>query len=430
MDIPVLEPSPFRLVCPPREFFMKRTLLLSASGTLAFLLVGVFVVSPAASQAPQQGAKPAPAVPGQVKPAVPGTPRPAAPAIPTKPAVPAKPAAPAQPAQGASATQGQPAAGQAAPAAAPAVDHTADDAALQANIEEFDKAYNARDAKAITALFTPEAQMIDEDGETAFGREAIEAEFSDLFESQPEGVLLTEVDDLKYIGTSLAIENGRTTLIPSPGEPAIINQYMAVHVKTREGKWLMALTRDIPVETLDHTENLLPLAFLIGDWVDESPDAVVQTHYEWSDGDKFLVGKFSAKIAGQNAFSGTQRIGWDPLAKKIRSWVFDSDGGFQEGVWTQVGDQWLIKYQGVSGSGEVTAGTSVLTMVDADRWRWQSRDRILGNEAIADNPEVEVVRRPPPPVDSAEAATEAAAAAEAAGAAEATDASPAADPAK
>jgi hypothetical protein len=151
MDIPVLEPSPFRLVCPPREFFMKRKLLLSASGTLAFLLVGVFVVSPAASQAPQQGAKPAPAVPGQVKPAVPGTTRPAAPAIPTKPAVPAKPAAPAQPAQGASATQGQPAAGQAAPAAAPAVDHTADDAALQANIEEFDKAYNARDAKAITA---------------------------------------------------------------------------------------------------------------------------------------------------------------------------------------------------------------------------------------------------------------------------------------
>jgi len=322
-------------------------------------------------------------------------------------------------------------AGQPTPAATAAVDHSADNEALQANIEEFDKAYNARDAKAITALFTPEAQMIDEDGETAFGREEIEAEFTQLFENQPEGVLLTEVDDLKYIGASLAIENGRTILIPSPGETAIINQYMAVHVKTREGKWLMALTRDIPVETLDHTENLLPLTFLIGDWVDESPEAVVQSHYEWSDGDKFLVGKFTAKIAGQNAFSGTQRIGRDPLGKKIRSWVFDSDGGFQEGVWTQVGDQWLIKYQGVSGSGEVTAGTRVLTMVDADRWRWQSRDRILGNEAIADNPEVEVVRRPPPPVDSPEAAAAAAAAAAEAGEpAEATGVAPAKDPAE
>lgn len=415
---------------------MKRALLVLASVTLATLLVGVFVVSPAVSQAPQ-GAKPAPAVPGQAKPAVPGAARPVVPAAPVRPAVPAKPAVPAQTApaqptiQGAPAApaQGQPAAGQAAPAAA-AVDHSADDAALQANIEEFDKAYNARDAKAITALFTPEAQMIDEDGETAYGREEIEAEFTELFDNQPEGVLLTEVDDLKYIGSSLAIENGRTTLIPSPGETAIINQYMAVHVKTREGKWLMALTRDIPVETLDHTENLLPLAFLIGDWVDESPDAVVQTRYEWSDGDKFIVGKFSAKVAGQNAFSGTQRIGWDPLAKKIRSWVFDSEGGFQEGVWTQVGDQWLIKYQGVSGSGEVTAGTSVLTMVDADRWRWQSRDRILGNEAIADNPEVEVVRRPPPPVDSAEAAAEAAEAQAAAAEAAATETAPAGDPAK
>ncbi len=277
------------------------------------------------------------------------------------------------------------------------VDHTADDEAITKVIDEFEKAYNDRDAKAIAALFTPEAQIIDEDGTTVQGREAIEEVFVELFEANPDAVIVTDVSDLKYIGSNLAIETGRTTLIPSPGDTAILNDYSVVHVKSREGKWLMALARDTPAQTLDHAENLLPLVFLIGDWVDESPDAVVETRYEWSDGDKFIVGKFSVKMSGEEAFSGTQRIGWDPMAKKIRSWVFDSNGGFQEGVWTRVGDQWLVKYHGVNGEGEVTAGTSVMTLISDERWTWQSRDRIAGDELLDDTPEVQVVRKGPQP---------------------------------
>lgn len=278
--------------------------------------------------------------------------------------------------------------------------------AILTNVEEFEKAYNARDAKAIVALFTPEAQMIDEGGSTFQGREEIEVVFQELFEAEPEATLFTEIDDVRLIGTALAIETGRTITVPSPDDPAVTNDYIAVHVKNREGKWLMALCRDLPAETRDHTENLLPLAFLIGDWVDESADAVVETKYDWSDGDKFIVGKFTAKVGGEPAFSGTQRIGWDPLGKKIRSWVFDSNGGFQEGVWTRVGDQWLIKYQGVSGDGEVTAGTSVMTLLSSERWTWQSHDRLVGDEILEDLPEVTVVRKAPAPLTEETAAIE------------------------
>jgi hypothetical protein len=171
-------------------------------------------------------------------------------------------------------------------------------------------------------------------------------------------------------------------------------------MKSKEGKWLMTMARDTPTEVNDQTENLIPLSFLIGDWVDESADAVVKTTYDWSDGDKFIVGKFSVQLQGEEAFSGTQRIGWDPLARKVRSWVFDSNGGFQEGLWTNVEDQWLVNYRGVSGEGEVTSGTSVMTMLDINRWSWQSRDRIVGNEVLEDTPEVLVVRKAPPPVDA------------------------------
>ena len=42
-------------------------------------------------------------------------------------------------------------------------------------------AYNARDAKTLASLFSPEAQMIDEDGKTTQGRNAIKKAFADIF---------------------------------------------------------------------------------------------------------------------------------------------------------------------------------------------------------------------------------------------------------
>ena len=45
----------------------------------------------------------------------------------------------------------------------------------------FIKAYNARDAKALGDLFTPDAEIEDEDGEVTRGRDAIVARFSRIF---------------------------------------------------------------------------------------------------------------------------------------------------------------------------------------------------------------------------------------------------------
>lgn len=97
--------------------------------------------------------------------------------------------------------------------------------------------------------------------------------------------------------------------------------------------------------------------------------------------------------------SGSQRLGWDPLAKQIRSWVFDSEGGFAEGLWTRDGDQWIIKMRGVTKEGRVASGTNIITKLSDHRLTWQSRDRVVGGERIADTDEVLVVRRPPKPAE-------------------------------
>jgi hypothetical protein len=110
------------------------------------------------------------------------------------------------------------------------------------------------------------------------------------------------------------------------------------------------------------------------------------------------LSEFKVQIGGRPLMTGTQRIGWDPLAKKIRSWVFDSEGGFGEGIWTREGNQWIVKMTGVTRDGKIASATNITTRVSKHRMTWQSRDRIIGGEKTLDIAEIPITRKPPPPM--------------------------------
>ena len=139
------------------------------------------------------------------------------------------------------------------------------------------------------------------------------------------------------------------------------------------------------------------LDWLVGEWVDESDEAVVHTTCQWSDNQAFLLRSFRLRVRGKDEMSGTQRIGWDPRLKQIRSWVFDSDGGFSEGLWTRDGERWVIKTAGVLKDGRSASATNILTRINRDHARWASVDRTLGGEVLADAEEIALVRTPPQP---------------------------------
>jgi CDP-glycerol glycerophosphotransferase (TagB/SpsB family) len=50
-----------------------------------------------------------------------------------------------------------------------------------------------------------------------------------------------------------------------------------------------------------------------------------------------------------------QRIGWDPASEQIRSWLFRSDGGFEEGAWARSDNVWIVKRVGVLPDGARTS---------------------------------------------------------------------------
>ena len=198
--------------------------------------------------------------------------------------------------------------------------------AIRRVVDAFAKAYNAGDSKSLAGLFTSEAEIVSDDGRRAQGRIAIEQVFAQIFKEHPKARMEIAVGTIRMVSPELAIEDGTATVTSEPGEPAERTRYLVVHVK-QEGQWRMASARDVADEPLSAEERLKQLEGLIGDWIDESPDGVIMTSYRWTDNHCFIVGEFTVHIHGRPAMTGTHRIGWDPLAKKIHSWVFDSEGG-------------------------------------------------------------------------------------------------------
>jgi len=130
--------------------------------------------------------------------------------------------------------------------------------------------------------------------------------------------------------------------------------------------------------------------------VDDGGSAVVRSSCRWSEDRNFLLQEFNLQISGRNSMQVSQRIGWDPLNKRIRSWVFDSEGGYGESLWTRNGDTWLIKATGVRPDGQTASATNMLVPAGKDSYVWRSNDRIVGDEVVAPI-EVKVVRKLPQP---------------------------------
>ncbi|MEO1496418.1 MAG: hypothetical protein AAFV43_04635 [Planctomycetota bacterium] len=148
------------------------------------------------------------------------------------------------------------------------------------------------------------------------------------------------------------------------------------------------------------------LAWAVGEWTDASGSDRVHVTCGWSKNERFLLRQFSVVDGDDGAvlLEGTQVIGWDPEVAAIRSWTFDSEGGFGEGRWTRDGDRWLIKTSFTLSTGEKASATNVLTRTGEDTATWASINREIDGRLQPNQAEVAVVRVSSEEVaDSAEA---------------------------
>jgi hypothetical protein len=132
---------------------------------------------------------------------------------------------------------------------------------------------------------------------------------------------------------------------------------------------------------------------MIGEWVDRDDDATIETKCEWTANNSFISRSFTVRIKDQIDVAGTQVIGWDPIAKQIRAWVFDSEGGFGEGIWSRDGDRWMVKAHHVFHDGERASAIRIITPIDENTFRLEVIGREIDGEIQPNIDPVTVIRK-------------------------------------
>lgn len=265
--------------------------------------------------------------------------------------------------------------------------------AVIANVKAFTDAFNKRNVRACLKFFADDCVLTEHDGSITKGHKELEEELTDTFKAEPNARISVSVESLQVVTPDVIIEEGKTTYYPDGKTLTAETDYTATHVK-RGGRWVMTRVLSFNRVIVHPYHELRELEWLVGDWIDESPDSIVESSYRWDKDKTYLLNDFSIRVSGQKVLTGTQRIGRDPLTKQVKAWVFDSQGGYAESLWSFVDNSWVIKAKGVRSDGKVVTVTNQLTKIDQHRFRFDSADRIAGEERQP-NLSVIAVRRPP-----------------------------------
>lgn len=265
--------------------------------------------------------------------------------------------------------------------------------AIFARAQGFAAAFDKGDAKAIAEFWAEDGDYTDQNGKQLKGRAAIQKAFEAFFAESKGAKLRIDSEALRFVTADVAIEDGVTEVIPADGGPPSRARYTIVHVKKGDA-WCLGSVRDAAFSPPTNYEHLRGLEGLIGEWAEEKDKGqVARVSFAWAHGQNFVVSQFTTSFKNVNVGGGTSWIGWDPEAKKVRSWSFDASGGFGEGSWTQQGKTWTVKTTAVLRDGVKASATNVLTVIDADTISLSSKDRKLDGKEMPELKEVRLKRR-------------------------------------
>ena len=271
-------------------------------------------------------------------------------------------------------------------------DAGADEQSIRETVEQYVQAFNAGDAQTVAGFWSPDAVYTNRTtGEVVVGRAAIQEQFTVLFAENKGAKLDVSVASIQFVSPNVAVEHGTARFVQPDQEPGE-TEYSAVYVR-RDGRWLLdrVTDEDTPV-VLSHYEQLKELEWMVGSWVDQDEEATVVTECSWTRNNNFLTRAFTIRIRDRIDLAGMQIIGWDAATKQIRSWVFDSGGGFGQATWKKAGNRWNIQRSGVLPDGQKTSSVIIITYVDDNTCTIQSVSRMAGGELLPNIDEVTIVK--------------------------------------
>ena len=265
-------------------------------------------------------------------------------------------------------------------------------AAIEKTIASYVAAFNKGDATALSAHWSEQGEFVTPAGEKWQGHKQLAEKFAAYFAGAKKPKLELANTQVAVESPSVAVETGTARVLVPDQEPDE-TEYKAIHVKTAAG-WRIDSVREKHVAPLapSHFEHLQDLAWMIGKWSDTDDKAEIKTSCRWSANQNFIVQTFKVYVEDRIDFEGTQIIGWDPHAQAIRSWTFDSDGGFGAGRWSGENGRWTVKTLSVLPDGRRGSATNTYELIDQKTFRYRSIGRQVDGALMPSLGPVTIVR--------------------------------------
>jgi uncharacterized protein (TIGR02246 family) len=271
-------------------------------------------------------------------------------------------------------------------------DREADKLAIDSLIKAIVQAFNNRDAAAIAANWTAEGEYVRNNGELIRGRADIQKGYAEFFKTlKGKPTLEFQADSLRFTSADSAVS--RVTLRLKNDQGELVGSCWRDTTLVRDGgQWKVATVHEWDRDN-SFDDSLKDLEWLIGTWRMAANDREVTTTYEWDENKPFIRGKYAVKEGAKVVESGTHRFAKDNAEGGIRSWVFQSDGGFGGGLWARDGKNWTVDFYGVTPDGKRLTATVMYVRVDANTFTWQSVNQAVDDQPIADTQPIKVTKQ-------------------------------------
>ena len=259
---------------------------------------------------------------------------------------------------------------------------------------KYQEAYDRGDAKTLASFYAEDVDYIDQDGVEVKGRGEMEKLFIQNFQANPGAKIAITLEEVKPLTPDVQVNRGVATVTATSGLTES-TRYAAVLAKKNDGWQICQLTETAaPAPTA--SSQLHALKWLIGNWENKDADQTVETKVEWAGDKNFLVRTFKLKDE-EGETDGWEIVGWDPDGREIRSWIFDSNGGFGESSWSYDGEHWLIRASNMLPDGSRSTAENLLTKIDDNAFTWESQNRTLDGGSEPSVPKIVVHRTTPNP---------------------------------
>jgi len=271
--------------------------------------------------------------------------------------------------------------------------HPEDEAAIRDSATKYAEAYSRGDVDALAAQYATDATYDEGEGPVIVGRDAIRKVLAESLAEDPGTKMSIDIKSIRFTKTR-AIEIGVATLTPPKGDPITV-PYRAIHAKQPDGKWLMtSVGPDVTAEGSTSAGPLDELDWLLGTWRNDEGKMSIASACRWDANRRFMIRSFAMKDENRPQLEVTEIIGWDPADRIVRSWVFDSDGGFGQNTWSHRGDEWIISAKGTLPDGGRASAVNIIHRVNDNTFTWSSTNRDVDGQMLPDVNDIKMTRVP------------------------------------